>query len=405
MRTIQIQKTLLLLFFTLGAFALATGCSKKDNNSDSPAADGTATPTPTPTGALLSVTPSVANINAGTTQTFTAAGGTPPYSYSLTYGSSGTIDGSSGVFTAPASTAGQATVVMKDATNTAVYAYISISGQGGSNGGALSLSSTCAVSVTAGGTCTFTGSNGVPPYRYAIASGLGSIDANTGVFTAPATTSSSQTSQIEVLDSINSAAFLTVNIVASAATDSMIYATQNPIPVAEGQMYGQTLIVWNAPNAKYVQIRVGAPDGALFASGYSTGSSLTGMWVSDGSIFYLQDASKGLVTSAANTIGYVIVHLTTNASSSTTNSIKIVQASYGANAFTGNIGNVTAHLSTACDGLSSCTYTISTAVVGDPAYGYKKTFEVYYTCSNSSVPYSATIAAEADGKSVTLSCP
>jgi len=86
-------------------------------------------------------------------------------------------------------------------------------------------------------------------------------------------------------------------------------ASPNPIPVAAGADLGMTTISWNAPSAQYIQVRVGAPDGALFADYFNSGSAPTGLWVSDGMTFYLQDISNGLPLTAANTLATLTVHL------------------------------------------------------------------------------------------------
>ena len=85
-------------------------------------------------------------------------------------------------------------------------------------------------------------------------------------------------------------------------------ASPNPIPVGAGQN-GVTTISWNAPGAAAVQIFVNAPGGPLFAEGINNGSMKTGSWVSDGMVFYLQNATSGDPTSAANTLATVTVNL------------------------------------------------------------------------------------------------
>ena len=74
-----------------------------------------------------------------------------------------------------------------------------------------------------------------------------------------------------------------------------------------GAADGTTTISWNAPNASYVEIHVGSPDGPLFASGGNLGSAQTGPWVTDGMTFYLQDGAKPLT--ASNTLAKLAVHL------------------------------------------------------------------------------------------------
>lgn len=68
-------------------------------------------------------------------------------------------------------------------------------------------------------------------------------------------------------------------------------------------------LYWNAPGTALVQVRVNSPDGPLFAEtgGYGFGD-MTG-WVTDGMHLYLQDASSGDPTSAANTLAISTIDL------------------------------------------------------------------------------------------------
>jgi hypothetical protein len=86
-------------------------------------------------------------------------------------------------------------------------------------------------------------------------------------------------------------------------------ASPNPIPVSGGAFLGMTTITWNAPSVTYTELRVGAPDGALFAEGLSSGSVPTGLWVTDGMTFYLQDVSNNQPLTSANTLATLVVHL------------------------------------------------------------------------------------------------
>jgi hypothetical protein len=58
-----------------------------------------------------------------------------------------------------------------------------------------------------------------------------------------------------------------------------------------------------------IEIHLGSPGGPLFSSGGATGSGTTGNWVTNGTVFYLQDATKGTTTSPANTLGQVTVQV------------------------------------------------------------------------------------------------
>lgn len=96
------------------------------------------------------------------------------------------------------------------------------------------------------------------------------------------------------------------NIKTSSATPaayagSILTANPNPIP-ASGGAYGQTTLTWSAPNAMAIEIHVDSPDGPIFTSGPPSGAMQTGMWVSDGTKFYLQDASNGNGAAVANTL-------------------------------------------------------------------------------------------------------
>ncbi len=104
------------------------------------------------------------------------------------------------------------------------------------------------------------------------------------------------------------------NINTSSATPApydgdIISASPNPAPRASGSLYGQTTITWNAPTAKFIEVRIGAPDGPLFTYDVSSGSAQTGPWVYDGMIFYLLDATHGNPPSIATTLATYTVHL------------------------------------------------------------------------------------------------
>ena len=68
-----------------------------------------------------------------------------------------------------------------------------------------------------------------------------------------------------------------------------------------------TTVTWKTDEKISVEVRVGAPDGKVFARTGGGATSPTGNWVGDGDSFYLQDASGGDVQSAAMTIATVSV--------------------------------------------------------------------------------------------------
>ena len=112
----------------------------------------------------------------------------------------------------------------------------------------------------------------------------------------------------KALTAQNTIASLTVSL-GTAQQVTTFTASPNPIPVQYGQRFGVTTLHWNAPTATSVQIRLGSPNGALFAAGTSQGSADTGQWVGEGSVFYLQDASNGNPTASSSTLGTTVVHL------------------------------------------------------------------------------------------------
>jgi hypothetical protein len=93
------------------------------------------------------------------------------------------------------------------------------------------------------------------------------------------------------------------------ALEAFLSASPNPIPVSGASMLGMTMITWMAPGAESVEIRIGSPNGVLFASGGNRGSAQTGPWVPDGITLYLQDVSGGKALTADNTLATVVVRL------------------------------------------------------------------------------------------------
>lgn len=90
-----------------------------------------------------------------------------------------------------------------------------------------------------------------------------------------------------------------------------IKANPNPIPVRYGTFVGETMLSWKTLGASTVEVRAGAPDGALLARTSSSGSQLTGRWVTDGMTFYLQDASGEKGHDRENTLAVCKVGIST----------------------------------------------------------------------------------------------
>jgi hypothetical protein len=100
-----------------------------------------------------------------------------------------------------------------------------------------------------------------------------------------------------------------INAPCPAAVPPSLTASPNPIPVTGSAVLGMTTISWMAPGVEAVEVRIGSPNGVLFADGGSRGSAQTGVWVPDGMTFYLQDVSNGKPLTAENTLATVVVRL------------------------------------------------------------------------------------------------
>jgi parallel beta-helix repeat protein len=100
-----------------------------------------------------------------------------------------------------------------------------------------------------------------------------------------------------------------VNAPCPASAPPSLTASPNPIPVTGAAFLGMTSISWMAPGVEAVEVRVGSPNGPLFASGSNRGSAQTALWVPDGLTFYLQDISGGKPLIAENTLATVVVRL------------------------------------------------------------------------------------------------
>jgi hypothetical protein len=86
-------------------------------------------------------------------------------------------------------------------------------------------------------------------------------------------------------------------------------ASPNPIPVTGNAVVGSTTISWIAGDVDAVEVHIGSPDGGLFSRGGNRGSAQTGLWVTDGMTFYLQDVGGGKPLTAENTLTTLVVNL------------------------------------------------------------------------------------------------
>ncbi|MDR3608268.1 MAG: hypothetical protein P4M08_12935 [Oligoflexia bacterium] len=162
--------------------------------------------TSTATTLALSLSPSAQTVSPGSSIQFTASGGTAPYYYSVVSGG-GTINSSNGLYTAPSTpttncTQNPISISVEDHAGTVATAQVCVS--------VSNLTLTAASSsVATSSTLQFTASGGTPPYTYAVASGIGSINSSTGLYTSPG---SSGTAQISATDSAGSVSYTTITV-------------------------------------------------------------------------------------------------------------------------------------------------------------------------------------------------
>lgn len=165
-----------------------------------------------PSGAGVSITvlPQSVSLAAGGSQTFTATGGTAPYTWSVSNANLGNIGLSTGIFTASTPT-GRVTITATDAkgntgTATATGPFITV------------IPSTSTISAS--GTITFSASGGTTPHTFALSGATGgysgaAIAAATGVFTVtmlPTVAEGTQTLTVTATDDNNSTGTATVTV-------------------------------------------------------------------------------------------------------------------------------------------------------------------------------------------------
>ena len=126
----------------------------------------------------LVITPASKTLIAGDSVSFTAIGGTSPYTFSILAPADGFINATTGEYTAPGSTATDI-IRVTDALNNTSDATATVVGAG-----PLSISPG-SVTVPVNGQRVFSASGGAPPYSFAVVSGAGSINASTGTYSAP----------------------------------------------------------------------------------------------------------------------------------------------------------------------------------------------------------------------------
>jgi len=130
--------------------------------------------------APLTIAPTAVTLDAGMSKTFVASGGTAPYTFSLDSGS-GTVT-SSGTYSTAGAGGGSADVRVTDSGGQHADATVTIDAALAFAPGATTLDG--------GQTLALAGTGGQGPYTYSVVSGPGTVNASTGLFTAPATAGS-----------------------------------------------------------------------------------------------------------------------------------------------------------------------------------------------------------------------
>ncbi len=128
-------------------------------------------------GSSVAISPETATMVVSTTKSYSASGGTSPYTYSILSGP-GSIDSATGVYTA-AATSGSAIIRVTDSIGITADAIITVVAQ-------LQISPT-SVTIVPSSSVQLTVSGGVAPISYAIMSGSGSVGTSTGNYTASVT--------------------------------------------------------------------------------------------------------------------------------------------------------------------------------------------------------------------------
>ncbi len=106
-------------------------------------------------------------------------------------------------------------------------------------------------------------------------------------------------------------AFLNKPLKSPDSNPSLFWASPNPINVTDGSGLGQTTLYFDAPDKSAVEVRVGSPSGPLLSLTGGVGQAQTAKWVTDGMVFYLQDATQGDSTSSTNTLATVTASFST----------------------------------------------------------------------------------------------
>jgi len=77
----------------------------------------------------------------------------------------------------------------------------------------------------------------------------------------------------------------------AAPEEALLIITPSPVVVCRPDGLGEGTVTWSGNGKDELEVRVGSPDGSLFAqSGAQGGSKVTGPWLKDGTTFHLRRA-------------------------------------------------------------------------------------------------------------------
>ena len=88
-----------------------------------------------------------------------------------------------------------------------------------------------------------------------------------------------------------------------------IIATPNPTGAQDSYGCGITTLEWRSSETTQVEVHLHAPDGQLLTRSGPAGTALTGQWVENDMVFYLQDVSDGAPLTGEHTLGTVRVRV------------------------------------------------------------------------------------------------
>jgi hypothetical protein len=158
------------------------------------------------------IEPQAITLDSRETHTFVVSGGKPPYRFAIVSGGGElAVDGARALYTAPGSP-GAAVIEVTDELGGRAQARVTVQGEAPPPPPpALKISPTSA-SLKTGETVDFQASGGTPPYAFSIVSGEGTIDAASGLYTAP---DSPAEAVVQVADAQQATARATVQVTAS----------------------------------------------------------------------------------------------------------------------------------------------------------------------------------------------